>query len=180
MSQGFFSISRPCPRCLGTGEIRGKPCSQCNGSGKTKSKKTVVVKIPAGSEDGKKIRLRGMGNVGQNGGEYGDLIITLRVKPDPFFTRQGDDLYCTIPLTLKQAVEGLKVKVRTLNGQALLKIPPLSGDGSLFRLKGQGIRQGDKVGDQYVRVHIKYPAEPTAEEKELIARLEKQNDKMKA
>ncbi len=172
MSQGMFSISRPCPTCFGTGKIIGKACSVCGGSGKVKNTKTVAVKIPAGIANGEKIRLRGMGNAGGNGAGYGDLIITIRVKPDPFFSRKGNDIYCTIPLTLKQAVDGIKIKVRTLGGKAMLKIPPLTHDGTTFKLKGQGIKRKRGAGDQYVKVKVKYPENQTDEEKELIARLE--------
>lgn len=168
MQQGMFSISRPCPKCLGSGRIIGKPCTKCGASGKVKSAKTISVKIPEGIESGKKIRLRGMGNAGPNGADYGDLIITVNVRPDKFFERRGNNIYTTVPLTLKQAVEGVKMKVRTLHGKAMLTIPPLTKDNTLLKLKGQGI----KGGDQYVRVKVKYPNKPSEAEKELIAKLE--------
>lgn len=172
MSQGMFSISRPCPRCFGTGKIIGKTCSKCGGKGKVKGSKTVAVKIPAGIENGEKIRLREMGNAGGNGSGYGDLIITVRVKPDSFFSRKGNDVYCTVPLTLKQAVDGIKIKVRTLIGKAMLTIPPLTHDGTTLKLKGQGIKKKRATGNQYVKIKVKYPENPTVEEKEMIARLE--------
>lgn len=172
MAQGMFSISRPCPRCFGTGQIAGKPCSQCSGNGKVMGAKTIAVKIPAGIKNGQKIRLKGMGNAGVNGNQYGDLIINIHVWPDPFFSRDGLDLFCEIPLKLKQAVAGVKIKVRTLSGHALLKIPALTKDGAMFKLKGQGIKEGRKTGHQYVRVKVKAPSDPSDEEKEMMAKLE--------
>jgi len=177
MAQGMFSISRPCPRCFGTGQIMGKPCSQCSGHGKVKGAKTIAVKIPAGIKNGQKIRLKGMGNAGMNGNQYGDLIINVHVQPDPFFRLDGQDIFCEVPLTLKQAALGVKIKVRTLSGHALLKIPALTKDGSMFKLKGQGIREGRKSGDQYVRVKVKLPPDPNEEEKEMMARLESEKAK---
>jgi len=179
IAQGMFSISRPCPRCFGTGEIRGKPCSQCSGSGKVKGSKSIAVKIPAGIEDRQKIRLKGMGNAGMNGNQYGDLIITVHVQPDPFFRREGMDIFCDLPLTLKQAVEGVKMKIRTLRGHAMLKIPALTKDGSLFKLKGQGIKKDGKSGNQYVRAKVKSPSQPSEEEKEMMAKLEGEKEKVK-
>nr|NIP44309.1 J domain-containing protein [candidate division Zixibacteria bacterium]NIR67360.1 J domain-containing protein [candidate division Zixibacteria bacterium]NIS16261.1 J domain-containing protein [candidate division Zixibacteria bacterium]NIS48737.1 J domain-containing protein [candidate division Zixibacteria bacterium]NIU16808.1 J domain-containing protein [candidate division Zixibacteria bacterium] len=149
MAQGMFSISRPCPRCFGTGKIIGKPCSKCGGSGKERGQKTVSVKIPAGVKSGEKIRLKGMGNAGGNGAGYGDLIINVRVKPDSFFSRKSNDVYCTVPLTLKQAVEGVKIKVRTIRGKVMLTVPPMSEDGKVLKLKGQGIKAKGKTGNQY-------------------------------
>jgi len=171
MSQGMFAISRPCPRCLGSGWIIGKPCSSCNAQGIVTAQKTIKVKIPEGILDGKKIRLKNMGNAGPNGMPDGDLIVTIKVKADKFLHRQGQDIFCTLPLSLRQAVAGLTVKVRTLDSQAQLKIPPLTRDGVLFKLKKQGIKVGRKRGDQYVRIKVKYPDNPTDDEKELIDKL---------
>ena len=176
MSQGMFAISRPCPRCMGTGQIIGKPCHSCNASGIVTAKKTIKVKIPAGIESGKKIRLKGMGNAGQNGAPYGDLIITVTVKADNFLRRQGSDIFCTLPISIKQAVEGVTVKVRTLDGQAQLKIPPMTQDGALFKLKKQGIKSGRKRGDQFVRIKIKIPEKPSEEEQELIDKLKAETE----
>ncbi|HEQ99739.1 MAG TPA: molecular chaperone DnaJ [candidate division Zixibacteria bacterium] len=171
MAQGMFSISRPCPRCFGTGKIIGKPCSKCGGSGKERGQKTVSVKIPPGVKSGEKIRLKGMGNAGGNGSGYGDLIINVRIKPDSFFSRKGNDVYCTVPLTLRQAVEGVKIKVRTIRGKVMLNIPPETEDGAVLKLKGQGIKAKGKTGNQYVKIEVKYPENPTEEEKELMAKL---------
>jgi molecular chaperone DnaJ len=171
MAQGMFSISRPCPRCFGSGKIIGKPCSKCGGTGKERGQKTVSVKIPAGIHSGEKIRLKGMGNAGGNGNAYGDLIINVRVKRDSFFSRKGNDVYCTVPLKLEQAVEGVKIKVRTVRGRVMLTIPPMTEDGAVLKLKGQGIKAKGKAGNQYVKIKIKFPEEPTEEEKELIEKL---------
>jgi molecular chaperone DnaJ len=172
MSQGMFSISRPCPQCFGTGQIAGKPCGQCNATGKMQIRKTVNIRIPAGIESGKKIRLRQMGNAGPEGMPEGDLIITVSVKPDRFFRRSGLDVFCDVPLSLSQAHDGTKIKVRTLSGKAMLTIPSLTKDGSLFKLKGQGINDGKAVGDQYVKVKVRYPKKPSEEEQRMIDEIE--------
>jgi DnaJ-class molecular chaperone len=122
-------------------------------------------------KSGEKIRLKGMGNAGGNGSGYGDLIINVCVKPDSFFSRKGNDVYCTVSLTLKQAVEGVKIKVRTIRGKVMLTVPPMSEDGKVLKLKGQGIKSKGKTGNQYVKIKVKFPEEPTEEEQELIAKL---------
>ncbi len=171
-TQGAFSVSRPCPRCLGRGEIVSKPCSACGGTGRQKVSQKIKIKIPTGIEDGASLRLRNLGQPGVNGGPNGDLIVKVHVKPDRFFKRVGNDIICSVPLALKQAVNGTKIKVRTVNGHAQLKIPPLTTDGMKFKLKGLGIGKDGTKGNQYVVVKIKLPDNPTPEEKELIDKLQ--------
>jgi molecular chaperone DnaJ len=173
---GGFSVSRPCPRCLGKGEIVSKPCSACEGSGHKKLSQKVSVKIRAGVENGAKLRLRNLGQSGTRGAPSGDLIVTVRVKPDRFFTRAGNDIVCSVPINLEQAVNGTKVKVRTLTGHAVLRIPPLSTDGTKFNLRGQGISANGTRGNQYVTIRLVVPDSPSDEEKEMLKKLGQKED----
>ncbi len=165
VAQGAFGVSRPCPRCFGKGQIIENPCDECRGSGKSKGPRTYAVNIPEGAEDGRQIRLKGEGQPGDGGRGSGDMIVTLHVKPHRFFKRRGNDVYCEIPLTLKQAALGTKIKVKTVYGKkVLLTIPKKTPQGKMFRLKNMGIKQGD----QLVTVKVKIPDNPTEEEKEYI------------
>ena len=170
-SVGTFSVTRPCPRCLGRGEIISTPCTSCNGSGRKRLSQKVAVKIPIGFQDGAKLRLKNLGLPGVNGGPNGDLIVTIRVKPDRFFKRVGNDIVCTVPISLKQAVDGAKIKVRTINGYAALKVPPLTQDGTKFNLKGLGINSNGANGNQYVVIKINIPQNPSKEEEQLLQKL---------
>ncbi len=170
--QGAFSVTRPCPRCLGRGEIVSQPCTACGGTGRQKVSQKVRIKIPAGIEVGSSLRLRNLGQPGSHGGPNGDLIVTVHVKPDRFFERAGNDIVCNIPLTLKQAVDGTKIKVRTVSGHAQLTIPPLTKNGMKFKLRGLGIGKDGSKGNQYVVVEVRLPDNPTPEERKLIDRLQ--------
>ena len=178
-AQGAFAISRPCPKCLGKGVVPGRPCHSCGGSGRIKVKIKVRVKIPAGIENGGRIRLRGMGNPGSNGGQNGDLIITVNAGKHQQFDRRGNDIYSTIEITYPQAVLGAKVPVKTLSKTVNLTIAPGTEHGTKLRLKGMGLAvngsMGDRhdQGDQYVEVHIKIPKETTPRQKELLEELAK-------
>jgi len=172
-AQGGFAISRPCPKCLGKGVIPGSPCRRCRGSGRVKEKKKVRVKIPAGISDGGRIRLRGMGNPGSNGGQSGDLIITVSTGKHQQFDRRGDDIYSTIEITYPQAVLGAKVPVKTLSKTVNLTIAPGTTHGTKLRLKGMGLAVNGSQGDQYVEVHIIIPKETTPHQKELLEELAK-------
>lgn len=172
-AQGAFAISRPCPRCLGKGVVPGKPCHNCGGSGRVKVKRKVRVKIPAGIDDGGRIRLRGMGNPGFNGGQNGDLIITVSTGKHQQFDRRGNDIYTTVEITYPQAVLGAKVPVKTLAKTVNLKIAPGTTHGTKLRLKGMGLAVNGNQGDQYVEVHIKVPKEATPRQKELLEELAK-------
>lgn len=167
-SQGSFSVSRPCPRCLGRGKIVGNPCRKCSGRGKLFGPKTIKVKIPKGVESGQKIRLKGLGNPGQNGGPAGDLYLKVAISGHEYFWREGKDIYCLVPINIKQAVLGGKVKVRTLTGQVELAIPPGTSSGQKFRLKEQGLTLNGSRGDQYVEVKIEIPKKLTPEQKRLF------------
>lgn len=167
-SQGSFSVSRPCPRCLGRGRIVGNPCRKCSGKGKSLGPKTVKINIPKGIESGQKIRLKGLGNPGQNGGPAGDLYLKISISGHEYFWREGKDIYCLVPINIKQAVQGGKVKVRTLTGQAELAIPPGTSSGQKFRLKGQGLVLNGNRGDQYVEVKIEIPKKLTPEQMQIF------------
>jgi len=167
--QGGFGVSRPCPKCLGKGTIIENPCDKCHGSGVVLGDKKYSIKLPAGVENGKKVRLKGEGKKGH---PQGDMIVTVKVQDHRFFTRKGNDIYCTITLTLKQAVNGTSVKVKTAHGNKVnLHIPPLTRNGKTFRLAGMGINNRGEKGDQYVTVKVLIPENPTEEEKELINKI---------
>ena len=138
-SSGFFSISTTCPQCRGQGSIITTPCKECSGGGKVRIAKTVQLKIPAGVETGSRLRLRGEGEEGEHGGPNGDLYVFIEVEPHEIFERNGDDVYCRVPITFVQAALGGSVEAPTLTGTEKLKIPRGTPTGKIFRLKGKGI-----------------------------------------
>lgn len=170
-SVGGFSVSRPCPRCLGKGEVVSEPCSKCSGNGKVSASQKVAIRVPAGVEHGTKLKLKGFGQAGTNGGPNGDLIVRVNVKPDRFFTRVGRDLVCSVPISLKHAVDGAKIKVRTISGHVTLNVPSGTTDGTKFKLRDLGIVKGGVTGNQYVTVNVDIPKNPSAEEQGLIDKL---------
>ena len=136
------------------------------------SRKRVKVRIPSATEDGERIRLRGKGEPGPAGGPPGDLVLTIRVKPDRFFRREGLDLYCTVPITIVQAMLGAKIRVRTIHGKKVeVRVPPGTQNGTRLRLRGQGLKREDKTGDQYVEIQVKVPETLSDEERELVEQL---------
>lgn len=171
-TQGNFAVNRPCPRCLGRGRISGDPCDNCRGTGSVSNRREISVNIPAGIESGKKIRLKGLGNPGSKGGPPGDLYLRIEVKDHPFFWRKGLNIYCRVPLTLKQAAEGAKIRVRAMSGKKIeMTIPPDTAPGSKFKLAGLGLVINRRKGDQIVEIDVKIPKKMTAEEKELYDRI---------
>ena len=154
--QGGFSVSRPCPECLGEGRIPSEPCPSCGGRGEVRQRRTLNVKIPAGVESGDRMRLSGSGRRDSGG----NVIIELQVRDDPFFTRRGLDLVCRVPLNVAQAVLGSRIRVRTVDGRKVeLKIPPGTKSGTTFRIPDQGVHKGARKGDQLVKVDIEVPEE---------------------
>jgi len=161
---------RVCPACSGTGKIIREKCSKCNGSGKVKNRRKIHVKIPAGIDDGSQIRLSGEGESGIRGGPPGDLYIVVNVKPHDFFEREGDDIYCEVPITFAQAALGDEIEVPTLSGKVKLKIPAGTQTNTYFRLKGHGVPRlrGIGQGDQHVKVVVVTPTKLSEKQKELL------------
>ncbi len=167
--KGGFAVNRPCPACYGRGKLASRPCPGCGGSGQVRQERQVRLKVPPGVDTGSKIRLAGQGQRGEGGGPPGDLLITVQVRPDRFFRRNGLDIHCTVPVNIAQAALGSKVRVRTVGGgRVSLKIPPGTQSGTKFRIAGQGIEKGEKRGDQYVEVKITVPAELDPEQEKLM------------
>lgn len=167
--QGTFGVTRPCPACGGRGKLPADPCPTCAGQGQLRQQREIVVTIPAGVDTGSKIRLAGQGERGPGGGPPGDLVITVRVRPDRFFTREGMDVHCTVPINLAQATLGSKIRVRTVDGKrVVLRIPPGTQSGTRFRIKGQGVRKEGRTGDQYVRVQVSVPETLDEREQKLM------------
>lgn len=158
-SQGFFSVSRTCPTCRGQGRQVKRPCPACSGQGRVRKERGLSVRIPAGVSNGARLRLAGEGEGGVGGGPPGDLYVVLQVREHPDFQRDGDNLFCMVPITFSQAALGADLKVPTVHGASILTIPAGTQSGRTFRLKGQGVprlgRQGR--GDQMVTVHVETP-----------------------
>ncbi len=168
--QGFFSISRTCASCRGAGEIITNPCDECHGTGKVKKKRALNVKIPAGVNENTKIRLTGEGEAGDLGADRGDLYLVIHMKKHKFFHREENNLYCEVPLSFAQAALGATKEIPTLEKSELLQIPPGTQSGTVFRIKGGGIKGLDshKKGDLFVRVEVKTPERLSGEQKALL------------
>jgi molecular chaperone DnaJ len=156
--QGGFAVSRPCPACYGRGTIPTQPCPTCAGQGQLRQQRQIQVSVPAGVDTGSKLRLSGQGEPGVGGGPRGDLIVVFRVQPHHFFSRDGLDIHCTVPINIAQATLGSRIRVRTVDEKhVVLRIPPGTQSGTRFRIKGQGVRKEQGQGDQYVRVEVRVP-----------------------
>jgi molecular chaperone DnaJ len=166
----MISTTTTCSACHGTGEIIKNPCRDCSGTGHVRKKRSIKIRIPAGIDEGQTISLRGEGNAGRNGGPAGDLLVTVSVRPHPFFTRDGTNVICEIPVTFVQAALGAELEVPTLDGKVKYTIPEGTQSGSTFRLKGKGIpRINSNVrGDQYVRVFVEVPKNLNEKQKNLL------------
>lgn len=171
---GMISSSKPCPHCGGKGKVIKNPCQKCRGVGRIRVTKNIPVNIPAGIDDGQQLRVSGQGDVGINGGPNGDLYVGVSVRPHPLYTRDGFDIHCDIPITYAQAVLGDEIVVPTVDGNVKYRIAEGTQTGTVFRLKGKGIRrlQRSDRGDQYVRVYIEVPKGLNKRQKELIQQLE--------
>jgi molecular chaperone DnaJ len=174
-SQGLFALSQPCPRCRGNGTVIEKPCAKCHGSGRERRLRNYTVKIKPGVKDGTKIRLKGKGEAGANGGPDGDLVVITRVAKSDTYERRGDDLLVHVPVTYATAALGGKVDVSTPSGAVSLKIPAGSEDGKLLRIKGRGAPKlhGSGKGDVLARVKIQVPRRINKKERELLEELRK-------
>jgi molecular chaperone DnaJ len=170
MQQGFFSLQQTCPHCNGHGKVITNPCRECRGQGRVQKSKTLSVKIPPGVDTGDRIRLTGEGEAGQMGGPPGDLYVQIEVRPHPIFSREGADLHCSVPISLVTAALGGELEVPTLDGKVLLKVPPETQTGKLFRLRGKGVKpvRGGAPGDLICRVQVETPVRLTPRQKELL------------
>ncbi|MCW5589449.1 MAG: molecular chaperone DnaJ [Legionellales bacterium] len=170
MQQGFFSIQQTCPSCRGAGTVIGDPCGSCRGQGRVRDKKTLAVNIPAGIDDGDRIRLSGEGEAGFGGGPAGDLYVQIRIKPHPIFSRQGNDLHCEVPINIVLAALGGELEAPTLDGRVKLKIPAETQTGKQFRLRGKGVKsvRGGQTGDLICHVFVETPVKLNREQKELL------------
>lgn len=156
--QGGFAVHRPCPACYGRGQVPVTPCAVCEGSGVVSERRQIVVNVPAGVDNGSRLRLSGKGERGPGGGPPGDLILTFRVKPHRFFRREGMDIHCTVPINIAQATLGSRIRVRTIDGKKVaLTIPPGTQSGTRFRIRGQGVEKDGRRGDQFVQVRVVVP-----------------------
>jgi molecular chaperone DnaJ len=171
--QGFFTITRTCPDCDGVGRVITEPCPECRGEGRVREEKVLALKIPAGVDDGTRLRVGGEGEAGVNGGPPGDLYVVLKVREHPFFERRGSDLFCTIPISIAQAALGADIKVPVLKGEEKLRIPEGTQSGSVFRLPKKGFPSldGQGRGDLYVTVHVVIPRRLTREQRRMFETL---------
>ncbi|MDR2508364.1 MAG: molecular chaperone DnaJ [Candidatus Accumulibacter sp.] len=174
LQQGFFSIQQTCPKCHGTGRFISNPCPSCSGAGRTKQYKTLAVKIPAGVDEGDRIRLSGEGEHGINGGPPGDLYVQISLKPHAVFQRDQNDLHCEMPISFTTAALGGEIEIPTLDTVAKIKIPPETQSGKIFRLRGKGIKgvRGQAPGDLLCHVVVETPVRLTERQKELLRELE--------
>jgi molecular chaperone DnaJ len=174
MRQGFFSVQQTCPHCHGSGKIIPEPCTTCSGQGKIKKQKTLEIKIPAGIDDGQRIRSTGNGEPGQNGGPSGDLYIEVRLRKHDIFEREGDDLHCQVPVSMTVAALGGEIDVPTLAGKATIDLPEGTQSGKTFRLRGKGVKgvRSSYPGDLYCHVAVETPIKLTEHQRKLLKELD--------
>lgn len=172
---GTIASSRVCPQCQGKGKIIEKPCHICNGTGRKRNSRSIEVSIPAGIDDGQTMVVRGQGDQGINGGSPGDLNITISVRPDTLFTREGYDIICEIPITYAQAILGEEISVPTIDGKVSYKLKEGTQPGTVFRLRGKGVQKlnSQSRGDQRVVVNIEVPTHLNKQQKESLVNFEK-------
>ncbi len=175
MRQGFFAVQQTCPTCSGKGKIIADPCRSCHGHGRVEKSKTLSVKVPAGVDTGDRIRLSGEGEAGENGAPPGDLYVQVHVKEHNIFVRDGNNLYCEVPLSFTTAALGGEIEVPTLDGKVKLKVSAETQTGRMFRLRGKGVKsvRSGSVGDLLCKVVIETPVNLSERQKELLAELDK-------
>ncbi|MEO0655303.1 MAG: molecular chaperone DnaJ [Pseudomonadota bacterium] len=174
--QGFFTVERTCPTCSGTGQIIKNPCKTCNGAGRTQKERSLSVNIPAGVETGTRIRLAGEGEAGMRGGPTGDLYIFIEVQEHPLFQREGQHLYCRVPVSMTAAAMGGDIEVPTIDGgRSRVKVPAGSQSGKQMRLrhKGMPMLRGGGTGDMFIELAVETPVNLTARQKELLKEFDK-------
>lgn len=169
-SRGIFSIAQTCPQCQGAGRVIDKPCRHCRGSGRRERTSKIKLRIPAGVDTGSRLRSAGNGEAGFRGGPSGDLYVVLHVRPHEFFQREGDDLLCEVPISFVQAALGAEIEVPTLEGPTSIKVPPGTQPGTVFRIKGNGVKsvQGYGRGDLHVRVTVEVPTHLSSAQREKL------------
>ncbi len=165
--QGGFAVQRPCPACRGRGTTPSARCTACSGIGEQRTQKQILVTVPPATESGTRVRLKGQGPKTRAGGQAGDILVSFTVEPDAFFSRDGLNIHCKIPISLSQAMLGTTAQVNTVHGSKVkLKIPAGTQSGRKFRVKGQGLEKGGQKGDQLVTVQVKIPEKLTPEQTE--------------
>ncbi len=174
MRQGFFTVQQACPTCQGRGSVIKDPCSKCHGHGRVERSKTLSVKIPAGVDTGDRIRLEGEGEAGEQGAPAGDLYVQVQVKAHKIFEREGNNLYCEVPINFAMAALGGEIEVPTLDGRVKLKIPSETQTGKLFRMRSRGVKsvRGGAQGDLLCRVVVETPVSLSDKQKQLLRDLE--------
>ena len=172
--QGPFSIAQTCPRCHGSGSVVPNPCGPCSGTGRIKLHKTLAVKIPAGVDEGDRVRLSGEGEPGVNGGPPGDLYVQVHIKPHGVFQRDHDDLHCEMPISITTAALGGEISIPTLDGSAKIRIPAETQSGKTFRLKSKGIKgvRSQFPGDLFCHVVVETPVSLTERQRQLLREFE--------
>ena len=182
-NQGFFSVATTCHQCHGEGSIIEKPCSDCGGSGTKKARQKIMVTIPAGVENGKRVVIPKQGDAGPNGGPAGDLYVFIRVKPHEYFERQSYDLYCAVPISVSQAALGADIHVTTLDNKTIkVKVPAGVQNGKMLRIRDEGVPMGNQRGNLYIKLMVQIPEKLSRKGKELLeelAKVEGQNDSPK-
>lgn len=174
--QGFFTIERTCPSCRGAGNVIKSPCKSCGGQGVTQKEKGLKLKIPAGVDNGRRIRLAGEGQAGRRGGPKGDLYVLVTIKPHKFFRRENADLYCRVPIPITKAALGGDVEVPSIDGtRSKIKVPPGTQSGQQFRLKGKGMTmlKSEARGDMYAEIYVETPVNLDKKQQELLRQLDK-------
>jgi molecular chaperone DnaJ len=179
-SQGFFSVASTCPSCGGEGYIIEHPCKECGGAGTQKKRQKIMVTIPAGVENGKRVAIPRQGDAGSNGGPSGDLYVFIRVKPHEYFERQDLDLYCAVPISVTQAALGAEIHVSTLDGKTIkVKVPPGIQNGKMLRIRDEGVPVAGRRGNLYIKLMIQIPAKLSKRGRELmeeLSRVEGENE----
>jgi len=182
-SQGFFSVATTCHHCHGEGSVIEKPCNDCGGTGTKKARQKIMVTIPAGVENGKRVVIPKQGDTGPNGGPPGDLYVFIRVKPHEYFERQGYDLYCAVPVSITQAALGADIHVTTLDSKTIkVKVPAGIQNGKMLRIRDEGVPINNQRGNLYIKLMVQIPEKLSRKGKELLeelARIEGQNDSPK-
>lgn len=175
IQRGFLAIQQTCPNCHGEGKVIENPCSNCRGQGRVRKTKTLSVKIPAGIDNGDRIRLAGEGEAGMHGASPGDLYVEVHINPHQIFERDGNNLHCEVPIGFVTAALGDELEIPTLDGRVKLRVPPETQSGKVFRLRGKGVKsvRGGTVGDLLCRVNVETPVNLSREQKELLEKFAK-------